>query len=311
MLEICAVVVTYNRKDLLRENLLSLGKQTKRLDKIIVIDNCSTDNTSEEVSLIKEKNRDIQYVKLGKNIGGAGGFNLGLKMAYYQGFKYIWIMDDDTVPEPDALENLVENNFFQNNELGFICSNVLWSDLTPCLMNISSVEYPWNIHLQEGLIKIKDASFVSLLLSRDIIEKVGFPIKQFFIWGDDYEYTTRITKNFEGYLAIHSKVFHKMKKNLEVNIVLEDEDRIERYIYEFRNRFFIARITGVKPLLQYVVYILKTIYLIIFRKNESKRKKVKIVLKGVWKGLFFAPVIEFPNESESESFANNFSGMLV
>ena len=102
---VCAVVVTYNRKVLLRECLLSLEGQTRRPDAVLVVDNCSTDGTE---AMLAEEFRHLWNLRLEVNSGGAGGFHEGMKWAYQRGFEWIWVMDDDVEAMPDALATLLE-----------------------------------------------------------------------------------------------------------------------------------------------------------------------------------------------------------
>ncbi|MCX7697952.1 MAG: glycosyltransferase [Candidatus Goldbacteria bacterium] len=74
--KIAVIVVTYNRKELLRRCINAILKQTYKVDKIIVIDNASTDGTEEMMTKTYYRNKKIDYVRLDKNIGGAGGFHL-------------------------------------------------------------------------------------------------------------------------------------------------------------------------------------------------------------------------------------------
>lgn len=99
-----AVVVTYNRKDLLKKNIESLLAQTEKdvLD-ILIIDNASTDGTRESIGDYIDR-EEIQYFNTGSNLGGAGDFSIGMKMATEMGYKILWVMDDDTLPTPTALE---------------------------------------------------------------------------------------------------------------------------------------------------------------------------------------------------------------
>ena len=105
-----AVIVTYNRKELLEENIKALLDQSEKLNKIFIIDNNSTDGTK---SYLEQKgylkNQTIEYVRLEKNIGGAGGFSVGTKYAYEKGFDFICLMDDDGKPnDNDTIKNLLD-----------------------------------------------------------------------------------------------------------------------------------------------------------------------------------------------------------
>lgn len=90
------IVVTYNRKEELINNINSILLQKKKFDKYYIIDNCSSDGTYEflvEQNILK--NEFIKYILLDKNIGGAGGFYTGLRFAYEDGYDFICMMDDD------------------------------------------------------------------------------------------------------------------------------------------------------------------------------------------------------------------------
>ena len=99
---IAAVVVTYNRLELLRQCVEALRTQTSSCD-ILIVDNASTDGTDQWLA----SQPDLHYRNTGSNLGGAGGFNFGMRWAVEAGYDYVWVMDDDTLPQPDALEKLL------------------------------------------------------------------------------------------------------------------------------------------------------------------------------------------------------------
>lgn len=290
------VVVTYNRLSLLKECLEALLNQEYPLNKIFVINNNSTDETASYLSRLSEKYPTIVAVNLDKNVGGAGGFNVGLKFFMKKSdADYAWIMDDDTIPSKSALSNLM-NKISNISNLGFLCSNVRWKDNTSARMNVPQAEEDWNERADLGLIKVKSASFVSILFPRKVIEKVGFPITDFFIWGDDVEYTSRITKEgFEGYLSNDSIVEHKIKTNIATNIVLEkDINRVKRYYYANRNYIYTNRKLGSKKELV-KAYIRKGILepiKILKGSKDHKFYRLKVSFKGTIKGMTFHPKVE-------------------
>jgi len=99
-----AVIVTYNRKAMLQRCLRALCTQTAGVPELWVIDNASTDGTAELVAQLNLPT--MHYYNTGKNLGGAGGFACGIQQAACSGAEYLWIMDDDCLPEPDALQQL-------------------------------------------------------------------------------------------------------------------------------------------------------------------------------------------------------------
>lgn len=290
-MEIGCVIVTFNKVELLKECISAILNQSVPVDKIILVDNCSTDETEVYAKNLEKENENLHYYRLDQNIGGAGGFNFGLKQAYSLGMDYIWMMDNDTIPKNDALENLCKHIGIL--KWGFLCSNVRWVDGTACLMNVPSISKNWNELTQLGVIRVNSASFVSLLISKEVIEEVGYPISDFFIWGDDFEFTSRITKAFPGYLVTNSEVIHKMDSNQGTDIIREKKGRIDRYYFARRNTGYIARKNG---FISQFGNLLKTLYLlceILFVKNDNKFKKIGVVIRGYISGLFFNPKVEF------------------
>lgn len=250
MKKINAVVVTYNRKNLLLECIEAILNQSYKINRLILIDNNSTDGTEE---FLKEKNilsnKNVLYVKLNKNIGGAGGFYEGIKKAIEIGSDFVWIMDDDTIPVKDSLEKLINAIKIVNNEFSFFASTVYGANGE--FMNVPNINtdnsengYPnWYEFLENGIVKIKEATFVSLLINSNAIKKVGLPVKDYFIWGDDTEYTLRLNKYYgPAYFIGNSKVIHK--RNISKNLSIYEEvnpNRINFYYYMIRNNLINER----------------------------------------------------------------------
>lgn len=293
-IRVASIIVTYNRKDLLIKCLEANLRQSHKLEEIVVINNASNDGTHEILEDFKKENRDnnITIINLESNIGGAGGFYEGIKYSITKEYDFYWIMDDDTIPQKDALEKMLEKNNELNEKIGFLCSNVLFKDNTPCLMNIPAPYYIWNEHINNGVVRLESTSFVSALIKKEAIKEVGLPIKEFFIWGDDSEYTRRISKNYNCYMVSDSIVHHLMNNNSYVDIVTEGENRLGRYFYEYRNKFYISRKRGSKYVIEYLIYLVSSIIKVILKSKSKKLNRLKYILKGFIAGLFFNPTIE-------------------
>lgn len=288
---ISTVVVTYNKLSLLRECLNAILNQTCLPDTIIVVNNNSTDGTKEYLDELSKENSKISPIHLSENIGGAGGFNSGIKQAMALHSDYIWIMDDDTIPSSTALEELVKAKDDLKGEFSFLASNVRWVDGSPCLMNIPKVLQNWNSI--ENYVELEFSSFVSMFVNAEVVKKVGYPITEFFIWGDDVEYAHRLGKIKPGYYVDKSVVLHKMNENKRTDILKDHESRLPRYYYAVRNGLYQARKNGKKDVVKYVIFSYLWLNLrIIFTKNEHKLKKLSILNKGFFSGLTFNPLIE-------------------
>ncbi len=302
MNSIAAVVVTYNRKELLRENIEALLNQSFSQFDIMIIDNASTDGTYEYISDLAKNYGKIKYYNTGENLGGAGGFSLGIKKACEKGYEKVWIMDDDTIPNTTALEELVKADRLLNGDFGFLASTVLWTDNSWNKMNLLRTD-PWHAFekvdlVERGVISINRASFVSLLINADAVFELGLPIKEFFIWSDDQEYTDRLSKKYPCYYVSHSKVVHKTVTNEGSNIAVDSIDRIDRYKLAFRNEYYIARRNNTKK--EYRINVRGYLLTILKNSKDFKFKRIRTLLSGVLAGKRFKPEIDYISQKEEK-----------
>lgn len=298
-MKVSAVIVTYNRLTLLKECLESLKKQSFQLNNIIVVNNNSNDGTLEFLNSVQDS--DIISLNLEKNLGGAGGFSEGIRFAYENtDSDAFWIMDDDTMPVEDALDHLVKSTNYIDGDFGFLNSFVKWwGDDTPC--NIpGDLPGDWSVKAQQGLIKLSNCTFVSVLVSRNAVKKVGLPKKEMFIWGDDLEYTHRVHENFEDcYMVLNSEVIHKSAKSGEGERIFYEDNpsRIKMNNFWYRNYIYIDRLYFSKFILMRDVYhTISILFKVPFKSKGFKMKKFSAVLKGLLSGLVFKPKVEYPNE---------------
>lgn len=295
-LNICCVVVTYNRKTLLLECINSLINQTYKLNKIIIVDNNSSDGTEEyliENGIIG--NKIIDYLKLPCNIGGAGGFHEGIKKTIQEEYDWVWVMDDDSIPTATALEELVKSyDYVKTKNISFLCSKVIGPNNEQ--MNIPAVSNKvgengykiWMEHLDKGMVQVDNATFVSVLINSEAIKKVGFPWKEFFIWGDDIEYTLRLNKYFgPGYVVGSSIVIHKRigAKNLSI-IEENNEQRLNMYRYRYRNDVILLEYKCIKDKIKTILAIIALSISALVKSENYKIKKATIILTSTINGLF-------------------------
>jgi rhamnopyranosyl-N-acetylglucosaminyl-diphospho-decaprenol beta-1,3/1,4-galactofuranosyltransferase len=244
--QVVAVVVTWNRRDLLAESLNALAAQTRPPDEIVVVDNASTDGTGK---LLRESFSDVTTVTAVRNTGGAGGFAIGLDAALRVGADAIWLMDDDTVPEPGALGALLDaRRYYSAGTPAIVASRVLWTDGRDHPMNTPRVKpgvkvSEFNAARDAGCIPIRSASFVSILVDADTVRQRGLPIADYFLWNDDFEFTTRLLRGRRGIACPQSVVVHKTK-----TFGSTDADPGDRFFFEVRNKIWLfARSRGLSP----------------------------------------------------------------
>ncbi len=244
MKKIDAVVVTFNRKQMLTDTLDAILNQTYPVNKVILVDNKSTDGT---IELLQEKGYlelpQLEIVALESNTGGAGGFYAGMKRSRdLSEADWVWIMDDDVEPEPNCLEELIKAANALPSRVSFLASSIRGLKDEP--MNVpklpkgmSTGYVDWYKYLDEGIVRISKATFVSLLINMDAVRKCGLPWAPFFIWGDDSEYTQRIIRDYgPAFMVGRSKAIHKRKSADALSIVKEDNpNRINMFFYYYRN----------------------------------------------------------------------------
>ncbi len=235
---VCAVVVTYNRKDLLRECLGALLGQSRPVERILVVNNASNDGTAEMLAaeFPRERFPRLRVVDLPRNVGGAGGFNEGMRQAHAEGYDWVWVMDDDTIAEPDSLAELfaARGRFPEGRRPSLLASKVVWTDgalhyMNPSWVKLADLEDMY-LAAQHSTMSIRSTTFVSMLMHRDLIERYGLPIADYFIWGDDTEYTARVLRHEFGVMVPASRVVHKTEKNYTA---LDAAPR--KYYYHVRN----------------------------------------------------------------------------
>lgn len=300
---VAAVLVTYNRVELLKIAIDSLEKQTIELKNIVVVNNNSTDGTEEYLrSIASDK---IQFITLQKNTGGAGGFSAGINYAYKLNIDYVWIMDDDAIASPSALEELLKANDtlqYHSATPGFLCSHVL-SDNEDC-MNVPEISkkknstgyFSWPEFASKGIVGVDKATFVSVLISKDIVGEFGLPVKEMFIWGDDTEYTWRISNKYNCYYVANSVVYHKRVMAKSLSLATEDNlNKMPWYGLLYRNNFYNVRKHGkAKDYVFYFNYVLKDFCQVLFKAKNKKIKRLCIIIKGFISGIVFNPKIDRP-----------------
>ena len=148
---------------------------------------------------------------------------------------------------------------------------------------------PKTVELQS----VDSATFVSLLFSREAVEKMGLPIKEYFIWGDDKEYTLRVSQAYPCYHVKNSVVIHKMASNAGSNIVIDAIARVPRYFYAFRNDLCTAKRRGTKEVIIYFAAFFLNMLRVLLKSKDGKKLRLQTMWKGMRAGVKFVPEIEY------------------
>lgn len=239
---VAAVVVTFNRLEKLHHTIAALRANERRPDQIVLVNNASTDGTTEFLATITD-DPDIHVLNLPENVGGAGGFSAGLRRAWELGHDWFWIMDDDCYPDPPSLRRLLEEHTgleaFLERRVSFSCSVVKMPDGTLCEMNEAVTTWDWPRYLLQGFnsVKVGECTFVSVLLGRWTVEEVGLPLAEYFIWYDDKEFTKRLARHAgPGIQVLDSQVVHDMGVNRGVDYGRITDGDLWKFRYGARNQ---------------------------------------------------------------------------
>ncbi len=196
---IVAVVVTFNRLPLLT-GLVTRLREVPGLDEILIVDNQSGDGTHAWLAELDASPTSsgalLKSRQLDRNRGGAGGFRAGLEWAVQRDADLIWLMDDDGLPDPDCLERLLEHS----GEFDFWGPAVI-DEADPSRL-VFPIRLPGRAKVVHQMSEVEAAAvdgvirdvvipFNGVLVTRELVERIGLVREDFFIWGDDHEYRLR------------------------------------------------------------------------------------------------------------------------
>ncbi|WP_257280029.1 glycosyltransferase [Endozoicomonas sp. ISHI1] len=197
---IAVVIVTYNRAEMLSQCLNSLRQQQLPANMVYVVDNASTDHTLKVLE--QQTNLPFQVIRMEENVGGAGGFSAGLERAYYGGYEWLLLIDDDVLLDTDCLLQFMK--YQQSVMIG------VREDQSGKLVERALLKYelrnpfcfcPGRPSIKEKyssrdqmpeLLAVEGATFEGFMVNRRIVDLVGFPNPDYFIFYDDLDYTLRI-----------------------------------------------------------------------------------------------------------------------
>lgn len=262
--KICTVIVTYNRSDLLVNTLKAVMAQTQPISQLVIVDNCSTDNTQQvlaEMGLVAAplKDGELQNSVLdsdlkvccsrsAENLGGSYGFYTGLKLAHEMDNDFIWMMDDDVEPDRDCLELLVSH---MDKQTGVCIPNRYGNGFVDSAKTKYDLEHVFRYKLSKkkdfipanqitaDAVVVRDMPFEGPLLRSSLIDQVGLPNKDLFIIFDDTEYATRLSEVANIKFVVGARLFRQLPTKSAKKRKLNWKD-----YYSLRNEFWFDHTYG-------------------------------------------------------------------
>lgn len=308
---ICVLVVTYNRSKTLMKTLQGVMKQSKKVEGIFIFNNHGNDNTEEKLkeSGFVKKNEEISPNKLystsleetciyyyynDNNLGGAGGFAKGIGMVSDLDYNYLWIMDDDVLPEHDCLET-IRNEMINNNTLvgipnrtddNFVdkaCIDIDFSDYHKFWteMRKSKIEGPFN----KDAIIVNDMPFEGPVIDMKLVRKVGIPDSGFFIEYDDSDYAQRLQKYSKIVFATRACLHRQLAKKTNAMNKIKRPYNWRNY-YKIRNNIVFDRRYGENYKVKYLSpFILISHHIYLSLKDHHLKANLPIILKAYYDGV--------------------------
>lgn len=245
---VCAIVVTYNRLDLLECCVTAISTQTTPPTCTLVIDNASTDGTNAwlgrwESATAGSSMRGV--VTLATNLGGAGGFAAGMREAMRRGYDWAWMMDDDAAPHPDALMHLCEIATNTSDVYGSLAVCGTETSWLTTLLGPPEVSTTTASDIPASA-SVKSLPFLGFFIHRRLIERIGLPDAGFFIAADDIEYCMRARRvGARIVVSGQSRIEHPKSRPYTLKLPWHTLTALalppwKRY-YDTRNRLLIAR----------------------------------------------------------------------
>ena len=288
---ITAIIVTYNRKKLLERCLSAITTQTRRPDAVLVIDNASTDGTPAWLHKWMPLHLpQATLIALDQNTGGAGGFAAGMKLAFENGAEWVWMMDDDAEPHPEALEHVMRVATDPSHVYGSLAvcgdeTSWLTTVLNPPL---GEVERPEDVPEHA---EVQSLPFLGFLIHRDLVARIGLPDTGYFIAADDVEYCVRAQHaGAKIIMASRSRIEHPKSRPYKVKVLGRTLTCLalppwKRY-YDTRNRLLIARRHyGIKLFTQTIPGSLVRLFAALWQEPD-RPAQLRAFCAGFWDGLW-------------------------
>ena len=286
------IIVTYNRIELLKECLACALNQTRPFSHIIVVNNASTDGTTEYLNGVSKEQESLVVLNQEENLGGAGGFYKGFEYANAADYDWVLVIDDDAMIEPDYNEKLTDYGE-DHPEVNALAGSV-WTD--------NRMDFSHRRQLKSRLLLveipvksdgIKDfqcecATFCGLMIRGSVMRECGLPKREYFIWYDDSEYCLRLLP----YGAI--RVLPQVRLNHRTVLAEEKAGVLARtnwrMYYGYRNRLDTARVrfgflSGLGVATEYAAFLVITAFeLLVPSKREHARFNMHMISDALYDG---------------------------
>jgi len=194
-ISVASITVTYNGKNLLARHINSLLTQRRPIDEIVVIDNGSSDGTSE---FLAEHFPQVTAIRLDVNVGMAGGWAAGMQYAAMERkHDWIWTFDDDSVPAADALGKMLAGaeRLSEDEHVGILAPIPVHTETGrhyyPLLLHKGRAANPPSDVVHQPIWFADMVIASGCMVRRRVVEEIGVPLAGFYMDFFDFEYSLR------------------------------------------------------------------------------------------------------------------------
>lgn len=288
---ISTVVVTFNRKQALLECLKAVENQSVKPQSVYIYDNASTDGTEAMLKELGYINQtvcgiDFHYIRSQKNIGGSGGFYTGMKVAHEAGCDAIWVMDDDGIPDKDCLKNMIS------------CLGQ-YDYISPLVIDVENEEMmsfegctvaEFLKREDNGIVKGCANPFNGILYSKKLLDTIGYPKKEMFIWGDEINYDNRARQaGFQPVMVTNAIHRHPLNRQRYVKyfgkhmmVVPEQDWKLFCYV---RNSIYNTKTFRGSSACRKQMFLFLLKFGLYYTLQEWQPRKLSVVFSAIRKGI--------------------------
>ena len=322
-MKVCALIVTYGDRFHLLEQVINACYE-EGIDKVIVVDNASIESSKKQLKEYEKDNKDrLQIIYLNENTGSAGGYKRGLEEAYKSNeCEFIWLLDDDNKPKNNALNELVnfwnnityiqekeENlallsyrsdrivykeavirnnpNYILGRKNSFLGFHIL--DIPQKVFKLIKKKFFSNTLSDEkvdfGTVSV--APYGGIFFHKELIETIGLPNEDYFVYADDYDWSYRIPNI---YLTFKSEIedidtsWNLKEKKVSPFYSYLNEGNNFRVYYSIRNRVhFEKQLITKKPIYRINKFVFEKI--LFLYKNYKNTDRLKLYNSAVKDGI--------------------------
>jgi GT2 family glycosyltransferase len=286
---VAVVVVTFNRADLLTRCLDGLAALEHRPDAVYVVNNASEDHTYDV--LAGRADLPLHAIHSPENLGGAGGFHLGVLAAYEAGYDRMWLMDDDVVPAPDCLGVLLAHPgpalmAVREDAGGHLCEKAATDfDLAnPLAIRPKRQTVEGRYRRRDAMppeVPVENVAFEGFMVHRRVVEVVGLPDPGFFIFYDDVDFALRVRAAGFPIVALRDAVLVR-----QLDFDQQHDMRSWKGYYMYRNLFVVHLRYGANPLVRLKPYLVALVVLL-----TSPVRGGPAEARNVWRAIRDAPSV--------------------